>query len=89
MAATAFVRARINEDIRDKAAEVLDGMGLTVSDVMRMTLTRIARDKALPIGLTVPNPVTLAAMEEARAMSTAKFDTAQDMFDALDKEVGR
>jgi DNA-damage-inducible protein J len=40
MAATAFVRARIDEAIKDEAAEVLAEMGLTVSDVVRMTLTR-------------------------------------------------
>src|SRR3546814_6225011 len=47
MAATAFVRARIDETLKDEAAAVLAELGLTVSDVVRMTLTRVAKDHAL------------------------------------------
>src|SRR3546814_1559359 len=53
MAANAFVRARIDGNLKDEAAAVLAEMGLTVSDVVRMTLTRIAKDKALPFALKV------------------------------------
>jgi DNA-damage-inducible protein J len=68
MAATAFVRARIDEHLKDEAAKVLVEMGLTVSDAIRITLTRIAKDHALPFDLKVPN----AAMEESRAMTNAR-----------------
>ena len=89
MAASAFVRARIDERLKDEAAAVLAEMGLTVSDVVRMTLTRVAKDKALPFELKVPNAETRAAMEEARAMMkarNARFSDGQELFDALDKE---
>ncbi len=36
MAATAFVRARIDEALKDEAAAVLAELGPTVSDVVRM-----------------------------------------------------
>ena len=52
MGASVVVQARIDEDIKREATEVLDGLGLSVSDVVRMVLTKTARDKALPIGLT-------------------------------------
>ena len=48
MAATAFVRARIDEALKVEAAAVLADMGLTVSDVVRIVLTKVAKDKALP-----------------------------------------
>lgn len=89
MAATAFVRTRIDERLRDEAAEVLAEMGLTVSDVVRMTLTRVAKDRALPLELKVPNAETRAAMEEARvAMKAreARFGNATSLFDALDQK---
>src|SRR3546814_365776 len=60
MAATAFVRARIDETLKDEAAAVLAELGLTVSDVVRMTLTRVAKDHALPFELKVPNAKTPA-----------------------------
>lgn len=86
MAANAYVRVRIDPALKDEAALVLDSLGLTISDVMRMTLTRIAREKALPLELTRPNPVTMAAMEEARRIKSSNdggFDGAEAVFDAL------
>ncbi len=90
MAATAFVRARIDEKIRDEAAIVLAEMGLTVSDVVRMTLTRVAKDKALPLDLRIPNAESQAAMRESRTMMKAgnkNFKSAEDLFRALDKNL--
>jgi DNA-damage-inducible protein J len=90
MAATAFVRARIDERLRDEAAEVLAEMGLTVSDVVRMTLTRVAKERALPLELRLPNAETRAAMEEARALMKARetrFRTPGELIDALEKSV--
>ena len=43
MAANAFVRARIDEDLKNQAADVLAGMGLTISDLVRITLTKVKR----------------------------------------------
>jgi DNA-damage-inducible protein J len=48
MASTDVVRARIDGQIKEEASNVLARMGLSVSDVIRMLLTRVATDKALP-----------------------------------------
>lgn len=72
-AANSLVQARINEDVKDEAAAVLAAMGLTVSDAVRLLLTRIATEHALPFGPLVPNPATVAAMKAARQGKTAKF----------------
>ena len=74
----------------DRAAYTeLAELGLTVSDVVRMTLTRVAKDHALPFELKVPNAETRAAIEASRATMKARrarFTDAQEMFDALDQE---
>jgi DNA-damage-inducible protein J len=51
MAANALVQTRIDPDVKERAAAVLDNMGLTVSDLMRIVLTRVAHEGALPAGL--------------------------------------
>lgn len=82
MAATAFVRARIDETLKDEAAAVLAELGLTVSDVVRMTLTRVAKDRALPFELKVPNAETRAAIEASRSTMKARralFTDAQEV----------
>lgn len=67
MAANALVQTRIDGTIKREAAEVLEAIGLTVSDAVRLMLTRVAQEKALPFEPLVPNAKTLAAMKAARA----------------------
>lgn len=47
----ALIQTRIDPEIRDRAAAVLQGVGLTVSDAVRILLTRTANEGALPIEL--------------------------------------
>ena len=65
--ANALVQTRINGAVKDEASAVLATMGLTVSDAVRLLLTRVAHDKALPFEPLIPNAETIAAMQEARA----------------------
>lgn len=51
MAANALVQTRIDADVRDRATAVLEGMGLTVSDAVRILLTRTANEGVLPLEL--------------------------------------
>jgi len=84
MAATAFVRARIDETLKEEAAAVLSDMGLTVSDVIRIVLTKVAKDKALPFEMRVPNKLTaetLAKSERGEDVHRAK--DANDLFNQL------
>lgn len=67
MTADAVVRARIDKKVKDKAARVLEQMGLTVSDAIRLMMIRTASEKALPFQVKVPNAKTKAAMKEADA----------------------
>ena len=73
MAANQLVQARIDGVIKEEAAAVLAAMGLTVSDAVRLLLTKVAQEKALPFEPLIPNAVTIAAMKEARAGNLAKF----------------
>ena len=85
MASTTMVHVRVEERIKAQAAKALAAMGLSVSDAVRVFLTRVAAEKQLPFALKVPNAATRAAMEEARAMSRARFATADELIDELEK----
>jgi DNA-damage-inducible protein J len=86
MAANALVQTRINGAVKDEAAAVLATMGLTVSDAVRIMLTRVAHDKALPFEPLRPNAATIAAMQEARAgnLETVTLAELQAILDAND-----
>ena len=51
MPASALVQTRVDPDIKERAAEVLGQLGITVSDAVRILLTRTANEGALPFEL--------------------------------------
>lgn len=77
MAANQLVQTRIDGAIKKEAAAVLAAMGLTVSDAVRLMLTKIAREHALPFDPLIPNATTIAAMKEARAGNLKGFDSVE------------
>ncbi len=58
MPAEDVVRARIDKQVKADAAAVLGAMGLSLSDAIRLLLVRVAKDKALPFEVKVPNAET-------------------------------
>lgn len=83
MAANALVQTRIDKDVRDRASLVLEGMGLTVSDAVRILLTRTANEGALPIELLSSGPAHDAwfKMKVLEALNDSRPDVS-------DEEVG-
>lgn len=51
-ARTSMLHVRIDEDLKTEAAKTLEGFGLTVSDAVRILLTRVVTEGGLPAGLT-------------------------------------
>lgn len=82
---TALVRARVDREIEQRAISVLDEIGLTVADVIRMLMVRIAKDGALPIELAIPNEETRTAMLRARAIKSARFASFEDLINDIEK----
>ncbi len=84
--ANQLVQARVNRDIKEEASVVLAAMGLSISDAVRLLLTRVAREKALPFAPLIPNAETIAAMKEARAGNVARFDDVESLLDDLHED---
>lgn len=66
MPVNSVVRARINGQLKVEAEAVLASIGLTVSDAFRMMMMHIAKEKALPFELFMPNDETIEAMRAAQ-----------------------
>jgi DNA-damage-inducible protein J len=50
--ANALVQTRIDPAVKERATEVLEELGITVSEAVRILLTRTANEGALPFALT-------------------------------------
>ena len=86
MSATEMVHVRVNKRIKTQASKTLAAMGLSVSDAVRVLLTRVAAEKALPFEVKVPNAKTVAAMREARKGGLPSFDNVSDLLADLNAE---
>ena len=50
---TSMLHVRVDDRLKAQAADALSGVGLTLSDAVRILLTRVAAEGGLPAGLTV------------------------------------
>jgi DNA-damage-inducible protein J len=66
MAEHACVRVKVDPQIKQQAADILAGLGMTLSDAVRLLLLRIVADNAFPLAEAVaaaaaPLPAPLPA----------------------------
>jgi DNA-damage-inducible protein J len=82
----------MDEEVKAQASEALAAMGLSASDAVRLLFHRIVADQAFPLELKVPNKETREAMAEADEIvrsGRARFTSADELFDDLEKNSGR
>jgi DNA-damage-inducible protein J len=58
MPASALIQTRIDEDIKARASAVLEKSGLTLSDAVRIMLTRTANEGVFPLGIAAHSAST-------------------------------
>lgn len=92
----AIIKSRIDATLKTEVEQVLTALGLTVSDVIRMTFAQIAARKGLPFDVKLPNAQTLdalkesdAALERLRAGGKPRFESLDDYFLAMDAQSGK
>ncbi|GAW87565.1 DNA-damage-inducible protein J [Bathymodiolus platifrons methanotrophic gill symbiont] len=70
-----IVRARVSSELKDSAAQVLDGLGMSMTEAIRLFLTQVSLRQEFPIELKIPNKTTLKAMSD---------DVTEDSYDSVD-----
>ena len=82
--ADTYVRARIDTNTKERAADALEAMGLTISDAIRLLMLRIADERRLPFEVKVPNAVTARTLRKAnRGEDLTRSKNAADLFGKL------
>lgn len=62
----------------------LQAMGLSMSDVFRLILVRVANEKRLAFPIQVPHPATTKALRELEEGKGLRFDNTEGLFQDLD-----
>lgn len=83
MATNTVVRVRIDGNVKEEASVVLAAMGLTLSDAVRLLLTKVANEKALPFEPLTPNAETIAAMKAARRGDLVTVGSVEELLGDL------
>lgn len=77
--ADTYVRARIDAGTKERAAAVLDVMGLSVSDAIRLLMLRIADERRLPFEVKAPSKSSRQALAEIEAGQVKSFANVDDL----------
>ena len=84
MAATEVVRARVDECLKKEATAILATMGLTVSDFVRICLTKVVSEQGLPFEMRVPNRLTAETLARSeRGEDIHRVENAEALFKDL------
>ena len=84
--ADTYVRARIDTATKERAANALDAMGLSISDAIRLLMLRIADERRLPFEVKVPNAVSRKAIAELEAGKGKRFKSIKSLMADLNAD---
>ena len=73
MATDSYVRARIDNATKERAADALEAMGLSISDAIRLLMLRVADERRLPFEVKAPNSATRKAIAELESGKGKRF----------------
>ncbi len=89
MAATVPTQIRIDEATKKQAVELLEGLGMNLSEAVNMFLKQVVLYRGIPFEIRYPElkPEVIEAMKEAKRMSrdpgVKGFTDIDDLFEEL------
>ena len=60
-----MVHVRVDDEIKEKAGDILGAVGLSLSEAVRLFLHRVVLENGYPLELKLPNAQTRRAIDEA------------------------
>ena len=64
---TATINTRVDPEIKAQALEVLDALGMSLSQAISIFLRQVAVTKSIPFEVRIPNETTIKTHEQAKA----------------------
>ena len=86
MSQSAVVHARIDSATKAATEKVLESLGMTPTQAIRLFYRQIAIRKSFPLELHVPNKLTASVLAKSdKNQDIETFDTAGDLYASWDK----
>ena len=84
MSKNAYIKARIDETIKEEGNAILSQLGLTGTDAVNMLYRLVILYRGLPFDVKIPNEKTLEVMKDIKeGKNIEKFDSLETMFQEL------
>jgi len=85
-----MIRARVSANVKVEAESILNQIGLSASDAIRMFYKQIILCNGLPFPARIPNATTRKALKDAEAgKNLTRYADADDMFRKLGVKRGQ
>lgn len=84
--ADTYVRARIDAITKERAADALEAMGLSISDAIRLLMFRVADERRLPFEIKVPNSRTRKAITKLESGKGKRFASIHALLEDLNED---
>lgn len=86
MSQSAVVHARIDQATKTATEKVLDTLGMTPTEAIRLFYRQIAIRKSFPLELHVPNKLTASVLAKSdKNQDIETFETASELYASWDK----
>ncbi|MFO7936627.1 MAG: type II toxin-antitoxin system RelB/DinJ family antitoxin [Kiritimatiellia bacterium] len=83
---TAVIHARIEPQIKQKAEGVLQNLGITPTEAIRIFYRQISMRGGLPFAVEIPNECTAKTLEKSyKGKDVVEFDSLDEMFESWEK----
>ncbi len=81
MSHSAVIHARIDADTKAATERILDALGMTPTEAIRLLYRQIALRKEFPLELRVPNAVTASVLTKSdKNEDVESFDSADALY---------
>jgi DNA-damage-inducible protein J len=84
--ADTYVRARIDRATKERAADALAALGLSISDAIRLLMLRIVDERRLPFEVKGPRATTREAIAELEPGKGKRFTSTDALMADLNAD---
>ena len=80
-----FIRARVDENLKNNVDIIFSGLGLTMTEAITLFLKQCELRKGLPFEVRIPNKETVRVFEETDSgINLKRYASAEALFRDLD-----
>jgi DNA-damage-inducible protein J len=81
---TSTVRARLEPDLKEDAEMILEQLGISTTEAIRIFFKQVQLQRGMPFDLKLPNETTIKAINDAQMRKHLKSaNSSKELFDEL------